>query len=76
MVWGGAGVIKGARNMIGSTNPLEAATGTIRVDLALDTGRNLVHGSDSPENAEKEIALWFPEGVVDWDDHSNDWVYE
>jgi nucleoside-diphosphate kinase len=50
-----------ARQVIGATNPLEAAPGSIRGDLALEVTFNLVHGSDSPESAEREIALWFPD---------------
>ena len=53
-VWEGDGVVKSARKLIGSTNPLEAEPGTIRGDLAVQTGRNVVHGSDSPENGERE----------------------
>jgi nucleoside-diphosphate kinase len=49
------------RTMMGATNPREAAPGTIRGDLAIDMGENLVHGSDSPEAAAREIALFFPE---------------
>ena len=50
-----------ARQLIGATNPLEAAPGSIRGDYGLEVGTNLVHGSDSDESAEREIALWFPE---------------
>ena len=50
-----------ARQIIGATNPLEAAPGSIRGDFALEVTFNLVHGSDSPESAEREIALWFPD---------------
>ena len=53
-VWEGEGVVKSARKLIGATNPLEAEPGTIRGDLAVQTGRNVVHGSDSPENGERE----------------------
>jgi nucleoside-diphosphate kinase len=49
------------RTVMGATNPREAAPGTIRGDLALETGENLVHGSDGPESAEREIALFFPD---------------
>jgi nucleoside-diphosphate kinase len=49
------------RTMMGATNPANAAPGTIRGDLATDTGENLVHGSDSAESAEREIKIWFPE---------------
>jgi len=61
-----AGVLEGhdaiaaARQVIGATNPLEAAPGSIRGELALEITFNLVHGSDSPESAEREIAIWFP----------------
>lgn len=59
MVWEGDNVIALSRQMIGKTNALEAAPGTIRGDFAVHTGRNLVHGSDSPESAEREIANFF-----------------
>ena len=55
----GEGAIATLRKTIGATNPAEAAPGTIRGDLALAMPNNLVHGSDSPESAEREIALWF-----------------
>ena len=50
-----------ARQVIGATNPLEAAPGSIRGDFALEVGQNLVHGSDAPESAEREVALFFPD---------------
>lgn len=52
---------KVVRNLMGATNPTEAAPGTIRGDLAIQMSENLVHGSDSPESAEREIALFFPD---------------
>ena len=55
----GEGAIKVMRNLVGSTNPAEAAPGTIRGDLALSLPDNLVHGSDSPESAERELKLFF-----------------
>ena len=55
----GEGAIKTMRTTIGATNPAEAAPGTIRGDLAMAMPNNLVHGSDSPESAEREISLWF-----------------
>ncbi|KAI1314626.1 Nucleoside diphosphate kinase A [Mortierella claussenii] len=64
MVWSGKGVVKAGRVLLGETNPLASLPGTIRGDFCVDVGRNLCHGSDSVENAEKEIALWFPNGVV------------
>jgi len=61
VVDGGPGTWQVVRTMMGATNPREAAPGTIRGDLALETGENLVHGSDGPESAEREIALFFPD---------------
>ncbi|CAK9143475.1 unnamed protein product [Ilex paraguariensis] len=55
MAWEGVGVVASARKLIGVTNPLQAEPGTIRGDLAVQTGRNVVHGSDSPENGTREI---------------------
>ena len=59
MVWEGNDVIKIARQMIGATKPVEAAPGTIRGDFTADVLSNLIHGSDAPETAQAEIALWF-----------------
>ncbi|PWZ45129.1 Nucleoside diphosphate kinase 2, chloroplastic [Zea mays] len=64
MAWEGAGVVASARKLIGATNPLQAEPGTIRGDLAVQTGRNVVHGSDSPDNGKREIELWFKEGEL------------
>ena len=61
MVLEGPNAVKAARQVIGATDPLEAAPGSIRGDFALEVTFNLVHGSDSDESAEHEIALWFPE---------------
>jgi nucleoside-diphosphate kinase len=57
----GVEAVEAARQVIGATNPLEAAPGSIRGDFATEVTYNLVHGSDSDESAEREIALWFPE---------------
>jgi nucleoside-diphosphate kinase len=57
----GQDVVKASRQLIGATNPLEAAPGSIRGDFAIEVGQNLVHGSDSPESAAREIGIWFPE---------------
>jgi len=66
-----------ARAVIGKTDPLEAAPGSIRGDLALMKGRNLVHGSDSVESAERELALWFrPEELVNWQRDGERWLVE
>jgi len=61
LVLEGAGAIATVRTTMGATNPAEAAPGTIRGDLSLSMPDNLVHGSDSPESAEREIGLWFPD---------------
>jgi nucleoside-diphosphate kinase len=61
MVLEGTEAVKAARQAIGATNPLEAAPGSIRGDFAIETGQNMVHGSDSPESAKREAALFFPE---------------
>ena len=60
MVLEGEQAIKAARQVIGATNPLEAATGSIRGDFAVEVGQNMVHGSDSPESGEREAGLFFP----------------
>ncbi len=61
MVLEGQGAVKAARQVIGATDPLEAATGSIRGDFAVEMGQNMVHGSDSPESAAREAGLFFPE---------------
>jgi nucleoside-diphosphate kinase len=61
MVLEGGHAIEAARQLIGSTNPLQAATGSIRGDFAVEVGENMVHGSDSPESAAREVGLFFPE---------------
>ncbi len=61
LVLEGHEAVAAARQVIGATNPLEAAPGSIRGDLALELTFNMVHGSDSDESAEREIAIWFPE---------------
>ncbi|KAL3716762.1 hypothetical protein ACJRO7_008359 [Eucalyptus globulus] len=77
MAWEGVGVVASARKLIGSTNPLQAEPGTIRGDLAVQTGRNVVHGSDSPENGQREIALWFKEGeLCQWTPAQAPWLRE
>ncbi len=55
----GQSAVVTARNIIGATNPAEAASGTIRGDFGLDISQNLIHGSDSPENAQKELSIFF-----------------
>ncbi len=77
MVWEGDGVIASARKIIGATNPLNAEPGTIRGDYGVTVGRNLIHGSDAPETAQNEIALWFKdEELVSWQPSLTSWLYE
>jgi nucleoside-diphosphate kinase len=75
MVWEGENVIATARQMMGSTNPKDAAPGTIRGDFAVTVGKNIIHGSDSPESAEREIGLFFDESeLAGYSKLINDWV--
>ena len=77
MVWEGKEAVTTGRKMLGATNPLASDPGTIRGDFCIEVGRNICHGSDSVENAEREIGLWFEEGeVLDWTSHSKEWIYE
>merc|ERR1711976_771656 len=77
MVWEGKGVVKTGRVMLGATNPADSAPGTIRGDYCIEVGRNICHGSDAVESANKEIALWFTEKeLVTWAPCTDDWVYE
>ena len=77
MVWEGQGVISSARKMIGATKPLEAESGTIRGDLAVNIGRNIIHGSDGPDTASFEINLWFNnEEICDWNPSDSIWRIE
>jgi nucleoside-diphosphate kinase len=77
MVWEGPNAIAAIRQTMGSTRPTDAAPGSIRHDFALEVGRNLTHASDSVENGEKEIALWFkPAELVDWTRDTDRWIFE
>lgn len=77
MVIKGEDAISTIRKMVGATNPLEADLGTIRGDFAMDTGRNIIHASDSPESAEREINLFFNENeICDYSIVDNIWIYE
>ncbi|WP_010530819.1 nucleoside-diphosphate kinase [Lentibacillus jeotgali] len=76
MVWEGENVISIARDMMGKTNPLEAAPGTIRGDYGMTVGKNIIHGSDSPESAEKEIGLFFnSKEIVTYTKQDSEWIY-
>lgn len=73
----GPNAIAVCREINGATRPAQAAPGSIRGDLALDTGHNLVHGSDSPETAAREVALWFkPEELVDYVRDLDRWILD
>lgn len=77
MVWEGPDAITAIRQTMGKTRGIEAAPGTIRHDFALQTRYNITHASDSPENAEAEIALWFkPEELVEWKRDIEKWIFE
>lgn len=77
MVWEGEGVVASARKMIGATNPLTAEPGTIRGDYAVSIGRNLIHGSDAIETAQREIGLWFKEEELSgWEPSQMSWLVE
>ena len=77
MVWEGDGVIASARKLIGATKPLEAEPGTIRGDLAVNIGRNVIHGSDAEETAAFEIGLWFgADELNDWTPSDQGWRME
>jgi nucleoside-diphosphate kinase len=77
MVWEGEGVVTSARKIIGATDPLAAEPGTIRGDFGVSIGRNLIHGSDAIETAQREIALWFKEDdLVSWENIIKPWLLE
>ena len=77
MVWEGKDAIDAARMTIGSTRPAEAQAGTIRGDYAMEVGRNLVHGSDSAENAAREVSLFFGDDqLIPWQRDSEGWISE
>jgi nucleoside-diphosphate kinase len=75
MVWEGRGAVRLVRSTMGATNPVDAAPGTIRGDLAVAISTNVVHGSDSVERAEVEVALFFRDSeLVDWGSDLGGWV--
>ncbi|MGC6483399.1 MAG: nucleoside-diphosphate kinase [Synechococcus sp.] len=77
MVWEGEDVVAGARKLIGATKPVEAEPGSIRGDLAMHVGRNVIHGSDGVETAQFEIALWFHESELNgWQASDQCWRVE
>jgi len=77
MVWEGLNVVKTGRVMLGETNPADSKPGTIRGDLCIQVGRNIVHGSDSVESAKKEISLWFKDNELNnYTSSQQSWIYE
>lgn len=77
MVWEGEGVVASARKMIGATNPLTSEPGTIRGDFGVNIGRNIIHGSDAIETAQREVSLWFKdEELVNWKPEMKTWLHE
>lgn len=77
MVWEGERAVAAVRAVMGATDPVAAAPGSLRGDFATSVGMNIVHGSDSPESAEREIALFFrPEELVDYTKDADRWVRE
>lgn len=76
MVWEGENVIATGRKIVGATNPQEAEPGTIRGDFGVTVGKNIIHGSDSPESAEREINLFFEESeILSYDKQEQNWIY-
>jgi nucleoside-diphosphate kinase len=77
MVWEGPNAVAAVRQTMGATRPTEAVPGSLRHDFALEIGRNLTHASDTVENAEKEVVLWFKSGeLVDWKRDTDRWIFE
>uniref|UniRef100_A0A1W7RA50 Nucleoside diphosphate kinase n=1 Tax=Hadrurus spadix TaxID=141984 RepID=A0A1W7RA50_9SCOR len=77
MVWEGLNVVQTSRDIIGETNPMLSKPGTIRGDLCVQVGRNIIHGSDSIESANKEIGLWFSnKELTKWQPALDSWIYE
>ena len=77
-VFEGTAAVTAARTTMGGTNPTEANPGTIRGDFGLEIGRNVVHGSDSPESAEREIGIFFGDSssLYDWGRDIDSWIFE
>ena len=77
MAWEADEAVEAVRNTMGQTNPTSSPPGTIRGDLGLDIGRNLVHGSDSPESAQRELSLFFSDGeLLDYTRSNDPWIKE
>ena len=77
MVWEGPKAVAAVRQTMGATRPTEASPGSIRHDFGLEVGRNLTHASDTVENGEKEVSLWFtPEEQIEWSRAVDMWIFE
>ncbi len=77
MVWEGDNAVNVARQVMGDTRPFEAGPGTVRGDFGLEIGRNIVHGADKVESAQREMAIYFsPEELVNWTRIDDKWLYE
>jgi len=77
MAWQGENAISLARQTMGATNPVDSAPGTIRGDLGVNIGRNIVHGSDGPESARRELNLFFQPGeILDYERSTDSWITE
>jgi len=77
MVWEGPNAITAIRQTMGATRPTEASPGSVRHDFSLEVGRNLTHASDSVENGEAEVSLWFTnDELVTWDRDLDRWIFE
>ena len=77
MVWEGPNAVAAVRQTMGATRPTEAAPGSLRHDFGLEIGRNLTHASDTVENSEKEVSLWFkPTEIVEWKRDTDRWIFE
>ena len=77
MVWEGPNALAAIRQTMGATKPTEAAPGSVRHDFGLEVGRNLTHASDSVENGEAEVSLWFTnDELVSWDRDIDHWIFE
>ncbi len=75
MAWEGPGAILHCRNLMGATKPIESTPGSIRGDFAVETGMNIVHGSDGPESAQRELAIFFrDEELLDFDGADQAWI--
>ncbi len=73
----GNNAVQIVRNTVGATSPLNAAGGTIRGDYAVDIGRNLIHASDAPATADREVALWFePSDLISYTRSNDRWIFE